>query len=99
MRMSKTPADRIAPGAPILPTAQEIEGPPDDILMRRIIEKSDQEAFATLVERYRRKLFATCYRMLGDSQEAEDAVQDSFLKLWNYAESWDPAKAKLSTWL
>ena len=71
----------------------------DEDLMKLIVDKDDQRAFAELTSRYRRKLFATCYRMLGNAQEAEDAVQESFLKLWNYAASWDPDKAKLSTWL
>lgn len=71
----------------------------DEELMQVIVGKKDQRAFAILAERYRRKLFATCYRMLNDAQEAEDAVQDSLLKLWNYAASWDVDKAKLSTWL
>ena len=71
----------------------------DEELMREIVAKKDQRAFAILTNRYRRKLYATCYRMLTDAQEAEDAAQDSLLKLWNYAASWDPDKAKLSTWL
>lgn len=71
----------------------------DEELMAAIVSKKDQRAFAELASRYRRKLFATCYRMLGDASEAEDAVQDSLLKLWNYAASWDREKAKLSTWL
>ena len=67
--------------------------------MALIVDQKDQRAFAELTTRYRRKLFATCYRMLGNPEEAEDAVQESFLKLWNYAASWDRKKAKLSTWL
>jgi|AntRauTorckE6833_2_1112554.scaffolds.fasta_scaffold89894_2 RNA polymerase sigma-70 factor (ECF subfamily) len=73
--------------------------PTDQDLMLRIAQQKDQDAFATLVNRYRHKLFATCYRMLGQQAEAEEAVQDSFLKLWNYAKSWDAEKASLNTWL
>ncbi len=79
--------------------AQKREEMTDEELMALIVDQKDQRAFAELTTRYRRKLFATCYRMLGNPEEAEDAVQESFLKLWNYAASWDRKKAKLSTWL
>ncbi|MGM0422463.1 MAG: RNA polymerase sigma factor [Pseudomonadota bacterium] len=82
-----------------IPLSDQPPAPTDQDLMRRIAEQKDQTAFATLVDRYRQKLFATCYRMLGQYAEAEEAVQDSFLKLWNYAPSWDVEKASLSTWL
>lgn len=82
-----------------VPLSDQPPAPTDQDLMRRIAEQKDQAAFAMLVDRYRQKLFATCYRMLGQYAEAEEAVQDSFLKLWNYAPSWDVEKASLSTWL
>lgn len=71
----------------------------DHDLMRKIAGRRDQAAFEMLVTRYRQKLFATCYRMLGNHAEAEEAVQDSFLKLWHYAQSWNAEKAGLNTWL
>lgn len=42
----------------------------------------DQLAFTHLVERYTRLVYNHAYRMLNDAQDAEDAVQEIFLRLY-----------------
>jgi hypothetical protein len=53
-------------------------------------ELSDETAFGVLVERHRRELHVHCYRMLGSFEEAEDLVQETFLRDvlgWSAAET------------
>lgn len=55
-------------------------------------------AFAELVELYKIKIFHLAYRMLGNRQEAEDVVQDTFLRMYEHLASYDRSR-KFSTWL
>lgn len=57
-----------------------------------------EAAFSELVSRYRRRLFAVCVRVLGSVADAEDAVQETFVKLARSADGFR-GEAKLSTWL
>ncbi len=58
----------------------------------------DQSACATIVQRYTGVLYNQAYRMLGDSFEAEDAVQEVFLRAFRNLSSYDPSR-RLVTWL
>lgn len=49
----------------------------------------DESTFVVLVERHRRELHVHCYRMLGSFDEAEDLVQETFLRAWRGRESFE----------
>jgi RNA polymerase sigma-70 factor, ECF subfamily len=58
----------------------------------------DASAFAALAERYRRQLLVHCYRMLGSLDEAEDAVQETFLRAWRARAGFE-GRSLFRTWL
>ena len=57
-----------------------------------------ESAFAALTERYRRELHVHCYRMLASFDEAEDAVQETFLRAWRARDTFDGG-ALVRAWL
>jgi RNA polymerase sigma-70 factor (TIGR02960 family) len=58
----------------------------------------DEPAFATLAERHRRELHVHCYRMLASFDEAEDAVQETFLNAWRGRSSFEGG-SQFRAWL
>jgi RNA polymerase sigma-70 factor, ECF subfamily len=58
----------------------------------------DQAAFAALVERHRRELQVHCYRMLGSFTDAEDMVQEAFLRAWRRRETY-AGRSTFRAWL
>lgn len=60
--------------------------------------QGDQEAFAELVYLYQDPVYNFCYRMLGESAEAEDATQETFLRVHRNLHRYDTNRS-FKTWL
>ena len=58
----------------------------------------DSDAFRVLVERHSRSLFRLAFRMTGNQQDAEDVVQESFLRAYKQLAKFDE-RASFGTWL
>ncbi|WP_067500592.1 RNA polymerase subunit sigma-70 [Actinoplanes sp. TFC3] len=59
---------------------------------------SGEPAFTGLAERHRRELHVHCYRILGSFEDAEDAVQETFLRAWRRRETF-AGRSSMRAWL
>lgn len=64
-----------------------------------MLKSKDEAAFATLYDNYSALMFGTIVRIVGDRKEAENLLQDCFVKVWHNIESYDSEKGRLATWL
>lgn len=71
---------------------------PSELELVRRARSGDAEAFRALVEMHSRPLWRAAWRVLGDAEGAEDAVQEAFLRAWRALSSFDE-RAELATWL
>jgi RNA polymerase sigma-70 factor (ECF subfamily) len=71
----------------------------DDEALMALVATGDVAAFTRLVERYSPRLYRVACRMLGNAQEAEDVVQDGFIRLWQGAPQWSARGGGLGAWL
>lgn len=70
----------------------------DEIKCIKKAAKGDANAFATLVERYQTQIYQLCFRMTGNTEDAQDMTQEAFLKAWKGIETFR-LEASFSTWL
>jgi RNA polymerase sigma-70 factor, ECF subfamily len=80
----------------MMPTTPTVE--PDDRQLVETIRGGDTDAFETLVRRKTSKVYALCYRVIGNAEDAKDISQLVFLKLWENLEKYD-AHYAFDTWL
>jgi RNA polymerase sigma-70 factor (ECF subfamily) len=67
-------------------------------LLQRI-QAGDEEALLTLHARYVNLVFSVAYQVLDDRMAAEEVAQDTFMRLWEKAATFDPEKGEFITWL
>jgi RNA polymerase sigma-70 factor (ECF subfamily) len=59
----------------------------------------DRDAAAAFVRRFQRRVYGLAMTILGDPAAAEDAAQEAFVRAWRHAESYDPRRGCVLTWL
>lgn len=77
---------------------QQFQFAEDTEIVARIAQ-GNEDALGELYDRYHRRCFSFAVRILGSDRDAEDAVQESFVRVWRSANNFDARRAKTTTWL
>jgi len=64
-----------------------------------LLKERNEKAISLLYEHYGDTLYGVAYKVVRNSDLAQDIVQESFVKIWKKSDSYDSTKAKLFTWL
>lgn len=71
---------------------------PNEAELLQRAKKGDRVAYAALVRMHQRRVYALSLQMLASQSEAEDAVQETFIRAWRALARFD-GRSELSTWL
>lgn len=69
-----------------------------DLALMQRIASGEESAVAELYDRFGSLVFRLAYQSMPTRDEAEDAVQEVFVRLWKTADRYDPSRAALVTW-
>ena len=64
-----------------------------------LILKKDERAFTIMYDMYSKSLFAVISNLLKDTEDAEDVLQDVFVKIWKSIDSYSENKGRFYTWI
>jgi RNA polymerase sigma-70 factor, ECF subfamily len=70
-----------------------------DAALVAAMERRDADALGALYDRYAARLLGLAYRILGETGEAEEVVQEVFLHAWRAAGTFDPTRGSVPAWL
>lgn len=71
----------------------------DDSDVARRLRERDPQVMSVLYDRYGKIAFSIIFRVVRDSAVAEDLVQETFLRVWNRAQSFDQQRGALGPWI
>ena len=71
----------------------------EDWMLMQAVAQGDESAIDKLYERFGTFVYRCVRQALSNRAEAEDAVQEIFVRLWKTADRYDPSRAKLVTWV
>ena len=84
---------------PAYPMTGADRGSSADAALVRAVASGSHDALAALYDRHADAVFASASRLTSDRGMAEDVVQETFLALWDRAETFDPSIGSLTAWL
>lgn len=64
-----------------------------------LLRERNEKAISLLYDHYGDTLFGVAYKVVRDTELAQDILQESFVKIWRKSDTYDSSKAKLFTWL
>ena len=70
----------------------------DDALLAAVAD-GDSRAFEALVRQHLDTIYGYLYRLTGSAADAEDLAQETFLRVWQKASSYQPGRVRATTWL
>ncbi len=71
----------------------------DDLALVQRVAAGDPSALSALYDRHAQSVYSHAFHLLGHIAEAEDAVEETFWRVWRRAGEHDPAMADVETWL
>jgi RNA polymerase sigma-70 factor (ECF subfamily) len=63
------------------------------------LQSNNAKAFEELYDRFAPNLLSVIFHIVHDESQAQDLLQDSFVKIWCNLHKYDPSKARLFTWM
>lgn len=69
-----------------------------ELLVKELLKK-DNSSFTLLYDNYSKSLYGVIYNLIRNKEEAEDVLQEVFVKIWNNIDSYNESKGRLYTWM
>lgn len=70
----------------------------EHVLIEKLVQR-DQQAFQWLYDQYSPALYGVVLRIVRDDEQAQDLIQDIFVKIWKNLDGYDASKGRLFTWM
>jgi RNA polymerase sigma-70 factor, ECF subfamily len=76
-----------------------VEPKNDNTLLVKLVQSKNERGFHTLYNKYCGALFGVIIKLVKRTDVADDLLQDTFVKIWKYIDSYDNSKGTLYTWM
>ena len=64
-----------------------------------LLLKKDDRSFTLLYDNYSKSLYGIIFNLIKDKEEAEDVLQEVFVKIWKNIDTYNTSKGRLYTWM